>query len=399
MNFKNIHKNFYFVTIFLATFILLLTLISGEVNDYRLYLKNWNISNAGESPWTTKLNGVSIRNSSYGPLHTVIGYLILLNTMIPKFLFASSGFITFLILIKARNSYVKKIDNKDLYILLLIYPLFPLTIITTYIYGINDALIALFVVIACEARRRKDMIATGIILGLGALLKFYPILFLIFFSLCPKRGISFKCLLSGLLVFILGIFFSYLIWGSEVFKPFLFGSDRAPKLLSILKFFDYLKDSYNLYLFENLINFLITKNSFLILIVVFCTFLHGYMAEIEWEYVSVVGILLIFMTYKVGHPQFYLTWTAFLAWMIASSEPASNKNLFAWRLFPIAIFLGFYQSIYFLSGLMDNGHLRNDWQIIRDLGSIPLLLIVILCLFLNKEFFIRSWTKKKLSIW
>ena len=96
MNFKNIHKNFYFVTIFLATFILLLTLISGEVNDYRLYLKNWNISNAGESPWTTKLNGVSIRNSSYGPLHTVIGYLILLNTMIPKFLFASSGFITFL---------------------------------------------------------------------------------------------------------------------------------------------------------------------------------------------------------------------------------------------------------------------------------------------------------------
>ena len=55
------------------------------------------------------------------------------------------------------------------------------SIIVSYIYGINDSLIALLVIIACEARRQNKMTITGALLGLGALLKFYPILFLTFF--------------------------------------------------------------------------------------------------------------------------------------------------------------------------------------------------------------------------
>ena len=123
------------------------------------------------------------------------------------------------------------------------------------------------------------------------------------------------------------------------------------------------------------------------------------MAEIEWEYISVIGILLLLATYKVGHPQFYISWTMLLAWMIVSSPPGSEKNLFAWRFSPVAIYLGLFQCVYFLSGLLDNGHLRNDWQIIRDIGSAPFLFIIFICLFLNKSCFFKPWKRKKILVW
>ena len=392
---KNINLVFFFLTIIIVS----LTFFSGEVNDYRLYLKNWNISNAGGNPWATEFNGISVRNSTYGPLHTVIGYFVLINPLLPKVIFAGTGLIIFLLLVRAKNSLTKKIQNSDLFIILLIYPLFPFTIIISYIYGINDSLIALLVIIACEARRQNNMTITGALLGLGALLKFYPILFLTFFSLSSKKGISFRCFLSGAAVFFLGMLISYFIWGMETLNPFIFGTDRGPKLLSIIKFLNYLNDYYNSQIFQNFINFLIDKNTIFILILVFIISLHGYMAEIEWEYVSVIGILLLLATYKVGHPQFYISWTMLLAWMIVSSPSGSEKRLFAWQFSPVAIYLGLFQCVYFLSGLLDNGHLRNDWQIIRDIGSAPFLIIIFICLFLNKSFFFKPWKRKKILVW
>tara|TARA_B110000858_G_scaffold176932_1_gene211455 strand:- start:2267 stop:3457 length:1191 start_codon:yes stop_codon:yes gene_type:complete len=395
--FKN--KNVFFTFILLSIVIFLLTFFSGVVNDYGLYLKNWNISNVGANPWVTEFNGISVRSSSYGPLHTLIGYLALINPLMPKILFGGTSLIVFLLLVSAKNSVIKNFKKNDLFIILLLYPLFPLTIITAYIYGINDSIIALLVIIACKTRQQKKMLITGAVLGLGALLKFYPLLFLTFFSLSSKKGISLKCLLSGITVFCLGMSFSYFIWGIEILNPLMFGADRTPKLLSILKFFNYINDYYSFYIFDYLINFLIDKNSVLILVVVIAIFIHGYMAEIEWEYISIIGTLLIFATYKVGHPQFYVSWTVLLAWLITSSVPGSEKNLFAWRLLPIAIYLGIFQSVYFLSGLIDNGHLRNNWQIIRDLGSVPFLFIILLCLYKNKFFFIKPWKKKEINFW
>ena len=337
--FKN--KNIYFTFILLSIVIFLLTFFSGEVNDYSLYLKNWNISNVGANPWVTEFNGISVRGSGYGPLHTLIGYLALINPLMPKILFGGTSLVVFLLLVSTKNSVIKNFKKNDLFIILLLYPLFPLTIITAYIYGINDSIIALLVIIACKTRQQKKMVITGAVLGLGALLKFYPLLFLTFFSLSSKKGISLKCL--------------------RKYIKILLGN--------------------------------------LILVVVFAIFIHGYMAEIEWEYISIIGTLLLFATYKVGHPQFYVSWTVLLAWLITSSVPGSEKNLFAWRLVPIAIYLGIFQSVYFLSGLIDNGHLKNNWQIVRDLGSVPFLFIILFCLYKNKFFFIKPWKKKEINFW
>ena len=240
---NNISLTFFLLTVF----ILSLTLLSGEVNDYRLYIKNWNLSNSGTSPWVTELNGISINNSSYGPLHTLIGYMVFINPLAPKILFSGSSLIIFLIMLQTRRNLIGKIDNQDLLFILLIYPLFPFTIIISYIYGINDSIIALLIILAFTMRRQEKMVATGTLIGLGALLKFYPILFLPFFSLSSKKGFSVKCFFSGIFVFFLGMLIAYFIWGTDIFKPFIFGSDRSPKLLSIFKFFDYVNNYYNFY--------------------------------------------------------------------------------------------------------------------------------------------------------
>ena len=102
------------------------------------------------------------------------------------------------------------------------------------------------------------------------------------------------------------------------------------------------------------------------------------------------------ISYKVGHPQFFTSWIMLLAWMLISSKTGSEKNLFAWRLTPIAIYLGLFQIIYFISGILDNGHLRNDWEIFRNFGSVPFVLIILICVYLNRSFFFKPWKRKKL---
>ena len=397
--FKN--KKIYLTLFFLILLVVLLAIFSGTGSDYGLYLKMWSASNAGANPWSSNFNGIKIPNNSYGPLHILLGYLALINLMMPKILIALTSVIIFMILLHAKSLEKKKIENNDLFFILMTYPLFPLTIISTYLIGVNDSIVALITILACGTRKQERMIFTGVLIGIAALLKFYPILFLAFFSLDAKKGVSLKCILSGFLVFAIGMLIAYLIWGNEVFSPIIFGAERSPKLLSIFKFIEVIINSY--YLSEasqKFLQTLLSYNSYILLAFVMGFFLHGLMAQIEWEYVSLIGILLIFVIYKVGHPHFYLSWTAMLAWVFATSPKSSSKKKFAWQLTPILIYLGFFQSLYLLSRLVDGtGFLRNDWEIFRNVGSVPFLIIVIACLFLNRNFFIKPWKKISLFFW
>ena len=398
--FKN--KNIYLTLFFLIILVVSLSIFSGTGSDYGLYLKMWSASNAGANPWSSNFDGIKIPNNSYGPLHSLLGYLALINSMMPKILIAITGVMIFIILLHAKNLHKNEIKNNDLFFILISYPLFPLTIISTYLFGINDSIVALIIILACESRKQERMIFTGVLIGLAALLKFYPILFLAFFSLDTKKGVSFKCILSGFLIFIMGMLIAYLIWGNEVFSPFIFGAERSPKLLSIFKFVEVIINSY--YLSETSQKFLqtlLSYNTYILIAVVVAVFIHSLMAQIEWEYVSLIGILLIFASYKVGHPHFYLSWAAMLAWVFASSPKGSNKKKFAWHLTPILIYLGFFQSLYLLSRLVDGPgmYMRNDWEIFRDVGSVPFIIIIIVCLFLNRNFFIKPWKKNNLFFW
>ncbi len=396
---SQINKKIFLYSIFLSIIIFLITYFSGKNHDYESYLESWNYFILGSNPWANEFNDISISSSAYGPLHSIFGYLILINPLLPKIIFSFCSIIIFYYLTTLAVKQKKNLNNYDFFLISIIYPLFPLTIINVYLFGINDSLIAMLIIFACETRKKEKFFSTGAILGIGALIKFYPILFLPFFSLCKKRGISLKCIFAGFLVFFLGMFFSFIIWGNEILNPLLFGADRGPKLLSILKFLDYLNTPNSIGFFNDIVNFLISKNTFFILFIVFLVFLHGLLARIEWEYVTLIGILLLFASYKVGHPQFYLSWSALLAWVMLSTNKNSEKELFAFRLIPILVYLGLFQCIYLLSGLNSIGYLTNDWEIVRNLCSVPLLLIIFFSFFLNKSFFKKKWENKINFFW
>jgi hypothetical protein len=397
---NQINKNVYLTTFFLTLIVFLITFFSGENHDYESYLVSWNYFILGSNPWANEFNDVSILSSAYGPLHSIIGYLTLISSFLPKIFFSFCSIVIFYYLTELAKKQKKILNYQDFFFILLIYPLFPLTIINVYLFGINDSLIALLIIFACESRKKENFLFTGFFLGFGALIKFYPILFLPFFALCNKKGISLKCLATGISVFLIGMFFSYIIWGNEILNPLFFGADRDPKLLSILKFLDYLNTPSSVGLFNNLINFLISKNSFFLLLIVFFIFLHGLLAKIEWEYVALIGILLLLASYKVGHPQFYLSWSALLAWVMLSSNKNSEKRSFTLRLIPVLVYLGLFQCIYLISGFGgSSGYLSDDWEFIRNICSVPFLIIILICLYLNKSFFKKKWKSKIAFFW
>jgi uncharacterized membrane protein len=68
------------------------------------------------------------------------------------------------------------------------------------IYGLNDALVASLLVAAVLFRLRGNFLATGTLIGLAALVKYYPLLLLPFFALNGNR-LHWSVIASGLAVF------------------------------------------------------------------------------------------------------------------------------------------------------------------------------------------------------
>jgi Gpi18-like mannosyltransferase len=102
------------------------------------------------------------------------------------------------------------------------------------VYGLNDALVAALLTGAVIFRHQNKYKTSGILIALAGPASSNSTLFSYcrFFRLRmtnPKR----YSLSAGLLFFILGMAAAYLAWGSSIFHPFLFGSHRGPKLLSI----------------------------------------------------------------------------------------------------------------------------------------------------------------------
>lgn len=119
-------------------------------------------------------------------------------------------------------------------IYLLAIPTNVLIIGVAVIYGDNDAFVAALLIFAVLLRHRGNFLAAGVLVGLAALTKYYPVLLLPFFALDGTR-LRWSVIASGMAVFCVGLAAAVAIWGPGPMEAILFGSGRDPKLLSILK--------------------------------------------------------------------------------------------------------------------------------------------------------------------
>jgi hypothetical protein len=293
-------------------------------NDYQSYIRQWQLFLDGDDPWST--------NNRYGPLHTVIGFLLPLGPLAPKFFMVGALLIAnaALVLNLVRE---RKLDPIQIVYLLAI-PTNLLVVAVGGWRGLNDSFVAALLVFAVLLRHRGDLLATGVLVGLAALLKYYPLLLLPFFAL-DGRALRWSVIASGTSVFLVGLGISLAIWGEAPLVAIWEGSGRQPKILSILAALK------NLYGKEGLVGWLIEYNTYFVISGVAAAFLFAWRAGLNWLEGAVLGFFLLLLLYKVGHEQFYVPWLFMVALLPLVNKQSADRM--AIILLPAVLLLSLYE--------------------------------------------------------
>ena len=333
-----------------------LSLKGGVQHDYKAYITQWQLLLNGDPPWST--------NNAYAPVHVVIGYLLPLHDLAPKFLFVISMLAANYLLVQDLLT-IRGFDRINLVYLLCI-PANILFIGMGIIYGLNDGFVAALLVFAVLLKLRSHSKLTGLFIGLAALMKFYPILLLPFFALDYKK-INYEIIISGIVTFVAGFVAALIVWGTGPIAPVVFNSSRGPSLLSVLLA---LRTTFGE---TGIINFLIQYNTFFVIAGIIGTFAYIWCKNYSWLEGVVLGYLILLTIYKVGNQQFYIPFLFMVA-----SLPLLNSNLtdrMAVILIPIVIFLSLFHYGYQFGS---DGY-RKSLGWVRYYGGYASFIINILC--------------------
>ena len=355
------------LSIFLS---LLATYELGVQGDYISYINQWLLVLNHQDPWST--------NNAYGPLHNVFAYIMKYFGILGPKIFFTLVWELFLIScwFSIRDKSARKNALNPLFYLgvgnFLILPM-------VFIYGSNDVLVAALVGFALLCMLSERRITGGLLLGLAALVKFYPILFFPFLFLSKSKQAVFTVIVASL-TFAVGMGFSFIVWGRATLHPIFFGISREGNLLSIFSYINFINTPDHF-----LLNFMIEANViFVIATVVLCSFL-GYLNGLSSISSLAISFPLILLIYKEGNPQYYVCWLSILCVLLVQREEHFETILR--RAFIFILFLSLFELGYFFSGT--NGYTESWGLIIRNyigLLSFFLGLALFLPLFIKHGF-------------
>jgi hypothetical protein len=330
-----------------------ITIKSGIRHDYFWYLHRWEADLAGNNPWNLEeaIPG-NVRINPYGPVHVLIGKLSLYSNIMPKLFMVILFMCSILIFLLVFRS---KLGNRFAMTYLLVYVFFNFLIFNIVpIYGLNDAAVSAIVLLSIVLRFKNFTRVCGVLLGIATLIKFYPIVILVLLAI-EKGRFNPKVLLSGLITIFLGLSFSVYIWGPEMFYSIAYSAVRDPGLLSIFASFDALISDFEIdgtssMLISALLAFynLVVQLNLIIVGLVFIIVLRVLIvSDFDWIQSASLGFLLFLTSYKVGHPQFYISWIVLMLGLMA--ENSSKSRLIIKTFAPYSVFLSFYQLGFFIS--------------------------------------------------
>jgi len=302
---------------------------SGVQHDYKGYLSQWDLALSGADPWS------KYSENAYGPLHNLLAYATTFGPLGPKVVIVIS-------LIAANALLVAELlrtiaINSNYVVYLLAVPTNILIISMAFAYGLNDALIAAFIACSVVARARDRTALAGCILGLAILLKYYPVFLVPLFAL-DKGRFCWRLVAGATIVTVAGLATTLLVWGDTFLAALSFGIERAPKILSILAA---LNDHPFLIGGPDSLAFLIRTNAIFVLAVEMLIIFVSWYLRLHWLEASVLGLLAILLTYKVGHQQFFIPWL-FLVAALPLAQTNSARRL-AWFCAPFVLFLSVFQ--------------------------------------------------------
>jgi len=326
------------------TILFFILFYGGIRHDYRAYSITWQgIIN----------KDLTIYYHSYGPLHLLFAYIYKINFLLPKIIY---GFSFFLL-----QSYLFiKIYKKDHTKLLYLYLALPcnfLIISCVYFYGINDAIVAFFLFFSLINKLNKNYIIAGLLFSISILIKLYPAILIPFF-LIENNKINFKLFFSLLISLLILFIPCFILFDLKlIIDPLSFGVAREPKLLSILAS---LNNDFKDFL---IINFLIKYNSLIVIFSTLIVTIYCYLKNKELLVSKILVYLVMLITYKVGHPQFYIP--LFVLFGILLTESKYYKIFKS--VLPVIYLLSITMLTYSLTAGFDvMGQSEYNFEIIRE---------------------------------
>lgn len=299
---------------------------SGIRHDYRYYVPQWLLVLRGKDPWST--------DNAYGPLHNVLAYLVPFDELAPKLVMSVS--FTLGIGLIACELARKGVGALQLFMFCLVLPAHCLAISVGFAYGLNDTLAAALISYALIARLRAHDTIAGIMLGLAVLLKYYPVVLVPLFALDQGR-LRLRLLVASAGCVGLGLAAAGLLWGDSFLGAFTFGATRDPKLLSVLASLQSLRPISG----SSALSWLIRSNSLFVMLVVLLGFIGCLRLRLHFIEASVLCLLTMLLTFKVGHPQFYLPWLCLVAALPLTGETSAER--LQWTSLPYVLFLDIFQ--------------------------------------------------------
>ncbi|MBN9016945.1 MAG: DUF2029 domain-containing protein [Rhizobiales bacterium] len=300
---------------------------AGAQHDYVYYLAQWRLALEGADAWST--------DNAYGPLHTSLALLLPLGTLAPKALIVGS-------LLAANAALaIRLMSVRPTAAVGLHYGMVILANIAVaslgVVYGLNDALVASLIVAAVLLRLRGALVLAGLMLGLVALLKYYPLLLVPFFALEGRRFRP-SLILTALATIGAGFIACHFVFGDGWMAAILFGAGREPKLLSVLAAFSAATPVVG---GSELLDWLVRHNAAFVLATAVACLAVAWWRRIHWLEASVLALLAVLLVYKVGHQQFFLPWLFLVAALpLAGTASADRLAGLCW---PFALFLSLYQ--------------------------------------------------------
>jgi hypothetical protein len=334
----------------LSALALVVTWFSADRHDYLDYLMQWQLVLDGADPWGT--------NSAYGPMHNVFAWLVPIHPLAPKLVTALALLMANLLLLRglADRPAVEWLTTY-----LIAFGANLLVLVSTFLFGLNDAFVAALVIGAVLARRDGRLVLAGVLLGVATLDKYYPALLIPFFALDARR-IEPRLILSSLGTIALGMALAILRWGTAWFEAVAFGISRDATILSILRPIAVLGRHLGI----TDIDLLVRYNGPLVVLVWLAAFAIAWLRRDNWLVASCWGFFVVLLTYKVGNPQFWVTWLALVAALpLVNSPAADHLARLSW---PFAIFLSVFELGYVL---LQPKYYQGQWLWVNDIAALP----------------------------
>lgn len=336
----------------LSALALVVTVLGGVRHDYVDYLAQWQLVRGGIDPWST--------NSAYGPLHNAFALLVPLHPLAPKLFAATALLLANALLLVAMLRTRPASEWLNTYLIALGINVLVLT--TAFWLGLNDGFVAALILGAVLARRDGRLILAGVLLGLATLDKYYPALLIPFFAIDARR-IEPRLLLSSVATILLGIGAAVWLWGTAWLEAVAFGISRDATILSIIRPIASLGRTLGI---GDVTDVLVRFNGPLVLLVWISAIALAWYRRDNWLVGACWGFAALLFTYKVGNPQFWVSWLVLVAALpLLQRADADRLARLAW---PMALFLTLFQLGYIF---LVPAYYQGQWRWVNDVAGVP----------------------------